>query len=237
MSEQGTEQTIQPEISTGQEAQPNIESTAQEGDLPEVKRAKPRFNTTAADDAARLRGMAHDYTAAMGVEPTLESMDQDIEKYTSASIDRKQRALAAEILEKSATAKDNEAAQSMHSSWASLATEARKSYPDFDKVFNGEVVVTRTMAESILSADEPHEVAYYLGRNRSEAQRISALPAHLQGYQIAKIEASMVNRKRATNTPAPAEKHVSGVSGKTRNLSEVSFSDYRTQRDKERMAS
>lgn len=233
MPEQIEEGMPETEIQQGQEAQPE-QVQNEPDDSPKPSRAKPRFNTTASEEAARMRAMASDYESSMGDEPNLEAMDHDVEKFTGASIDRKHKGLAAEILRKTAEAKEQEAAKSIQSSWGEVVDEARKAYPDFDKVFDSNTRVSKPMAEAIMSADAPGDIAYYLGRNKGEAARIAALPPHLQGYEIAQVEKAMVNRKRATQTPEPATKQVSGVRAGPKSAANMSFSEYSAQRDKSR---
>lgn len=64
--------------------------------------------------------------------------------------------------------------------------------------------ITKQMADVLLTSEHGDEVAVYLARNQSEAVRISSLPAHIQGYEISKIEAKVITSKsRQTNAPAP----------------------------------
>lgn len=195
-----------------------------------VAPSKVRFNESAQREAARLRAEADKMMEGVGDEPTLEGMDHDVEKFTRAQVDQSHRKIAAELLRKSAEAKDAEAANSIRQSWESMAEEARKTYKDFDAVFDGNTKITRTMAEALVSLDAPGDVAYYLGRNKAEAERISNLPSHLQGLEIARIERAVIARKnKPTQAPEPAKQHVSGVRG----AKEESFREYSERRRKE----
>lgn len=195
-----------------------------------VAPSKVRFNESAQREAARLRAEADKMMEGVGDDPTLEGMDHDVEKFTRAQVDQSHRKIAAELLRRSAEAKEAEAANSIRQSWESVADEARKTYKDFDTVFDGNTKVTRTMAEAIMAIDSPGDVAYYLGRNKAEAERIANLPSHLQGLEIAKIERAVVARKnKATKAPEPAKQHVSGVRG----VKEESFNEYRERRLRE----
>ena len=64
--------------------------------------------------------------------------------------------------------------------------EARNKYDDFEQVaYNPKLPITTVMAQSIQASDVGPEVAYYLGANPKEADRISRLAPILQAKEIA----------------------------------------------------
>jgi len=85
--------------------------------------------------------------------------------------------------------------------------EARSKYDDFEQVaYNPKLSITTVMAQSIQGSDVGPEVAYYLGANPKEADRISRLAPILQAKEIGRIEAKMANDppvKKTTSAPAP----------------------------------
>ena len=85
--------------------------------------------------------------------------------------------------------------------------EARNKYDDFEQVaYNPKLPITTVMAQSIQASDVGPEVAYYLGANPKEADRISRLAPILQAKEIGRIEAKMANDppvKKTTSAPAP----------------------------------
>ena len=85
--------------------------------------------------------------------------------------------------------------------------EARSKYDDFEQVaYNPKLSITTVMAQSIQASDVGPEVAYYLGANPKEADRISRLAPILQAKEIGRIEAKMANDppvKKTTSAPAP----------------------------------
>ena len=85
--------------------------------------------------------------------------------------------------------------------------EARAKYDDFEQVaYNPKLSITDVMAESIRASDIGPEVAYYLGANPKEAERISRLAPIVQAKEIGRIEAKMASDppvKRTTSAPAP----------------------------------
>ena len=84
---------------------------------------------------------------------------------------------------------------------------ARDKYDDFEQVaYNESLRITDLMADVIKAADNGPDIAYYLGSNPKEAERISRLPHALQAKEIGKIEAKLsVNppEKRSSSAPAP----------------------------------
>jgi hypothetical protein len=85
--------------------------------------------------------------------------------------------------------------------------EARSKYDDFEQVaYNPKLPITDVMAESIRASDTGPEVAYYLGANPKEAERISRLAPLVQAKEIGKIEAKLADSppmKRTSSAPAP----------------------------------
>lgn len=85
--------------------------------------------------------------------------------------------------------------------------EARSKYEDFQQVaYNPSLPITPIMAESIQASEVGPEVAYFLGTNPKEADRISRLSPVLQAKEIGKIEAKLAANppvKKTTSAPSP----------------------------------
>ena len=92
-------------------------------------------------------------------------------------------------------------------SYHDLEEEARSKYDDFEQVaYNPKLPVTNVMAETIQSSEIGPELAYYLGSNPKEAERISRMTPLSQAKEIGKIEAKLVSAppvKKTTSAPAP----------------------------------
>ena len=93
--------------------------------------------------------------------------------------------------------------------------EIRAKYDDFEQVaYNPNLPITTVMAQTIQASDIGPEVAYHLGANPKEAERISRLSPILQAKEIGKIEAQLAANppvKKTSNAPAP----ISPVSART----------------------
>lgn len=92
-------------------------------------------------------------------------------------------------------------------SYHELEEDARTKYDDFEQVaYNPKLTITNEMAETIQSSDIGPELAYYLGSNPKDAERISRLSPLGQAKEIGKIEAKLVSEppvKRTTSAPEP----------------------------------
>ena len=121
--------------------------------------------------------------------------------------------------------------------YADREEEARTKYDDFEQVaYNPNVPITNVMAETIRASDVGPDVAYYLGSNPREADRISRLTPYLQAKELGKVEAKLANDppvKKTSSAPAPiAPVTARGNSGKTldttdpRSVKEMSTSEW-----------
>ena len=85
--------------------------------------------------------------------------------------------------------------------------KARDKYDDFeDVVYNPKLRITDVMAESIQSSDNGPDLAYWLGSNPKEAERIARLSPILQAKEIGKIEVRLADNppvKKSTSAPTP----------------------------------
>jgi hypothetical protein len=85
--------------------------------------------------------------------------------------------------------------------------KAREKYDDFEQVaYNPKLPITDVMAQSIQASDIGPEVAYHLGANPKEAERISRLSPILQAKEIGKLEAKLASDppvKKTSNAPTP----------------------------------
>ena len=111
---------------------------------------------------------------------------------------------AEELLAKREAAKQQSA---VLESYQEREEAARDKYDDFEQVaYNPKLPITDVMAETIQSSDIGPELAYYLGSNPKDAERISRMSPLAQAKEIGKIEAKLASDppvKRTTSAPAP----------------------------------
>ena len=95
--------------------------------------------------------------------------------------------------------------------------DALNKYDDFEQVaYNPKLPITNVMAETIQSSDIGPDVAYYLGSNPKEADRISKLSPFLQAKEIGRIEAKLVAEpvtRKTSSAPAPIAPVTARTSG------------------------
>jgi len=114
-------------------------------------------------------------------------------------------ALAEKMLEQREQAKQNaELLETYHD----REEDARAKYDDFEQVaYNPRLTVTDAMAQAIQAADNGPDIAYHLGSNPKEAERIARLSPLLQAREIGKIEAKLDSAppviKQTTRAPQP----------------------------------
>jgi len=84
---------------------------------------------------------------------------------------------------------------------------ARDKYDDFEQVaYNPKLSITNVMAETIQSSDIGPELAYYLGSNPKDADRIARLTPFMQAKEIGKMAGQLASEppmKKTTSAPAP----------------------------------
>ena len=134
--------------------------------------------------------------------PSATSSDQfeSPEAYAEALAYQK----AEELIAKREAAKQQSA---VLESYQEREEQAREKYDDFEQVaYNPKLPITNVMAETIQSSDIGPELAYYLGSNPKDAERISRMTPLSQAKEIGKIEAKLASEppvKRTTSAPAP----------------------------------
>jgi hypothetical protein len=124
------------------------------------------------------------------------------------TVDAYADALALQKAEKLLIERDNKKQQSdILEAYHEKEEDARSKYDDFEQVaYNPSIRITPMMAEAIQSSEAGPDVAYYLGANPKEAERISRLTPISQAKEIGKLEAKLVSDppvKRTSSAPAP----------------------------------
>lgn len=139
-------------------------------------------------------------TPALSAEPPQQENFASTEAYAEALAERK----AAELLaRREAERQHAETLETYHE----REEEVRNKYEDFEQVaYNPRLPITQVMAETIQASDIGPEVAYYLGSNPKEADRIAKLSPFLQAKEIGRIEAKLADNppvKKSSSAPTP----------------------------------
>lgn len=150
--------------------------------------------------------------APRSVPADLPPVDQfeSVEAYAEALADRK----AEERLQQREVQRQQ---QEVLSAYQEREEQARDKYEDFEQVaYNPNLRITNAMAEAIQYSDVGPDLAYYLGSNPKEADRISRLSPFVQAKEIGRIEAKLASEpvtKKTTSAPAPIAPVTARTSG------------------------
>lgn len=193
-------------------ATPEPEVKAEEAPKPEEKPANKTFSQEELDAVVgkrlakerrkwereqTLKAQTVDKPVAPAELPDRES---DPDAYAEALATRK----AEELLAKREAERQQ---YELLSAYHEREEAAREKYDDFQQVvYNEYLPITTVMAQTIHSSEFGPDIAYYLGRNLRETERISRLSPYLQAKEIGKIEAKLVDNppvKKSTNAPPP----------------------------------
>lgn len=133
-------------------------------------------------------------------EPVTPEQFTTTEEYVDALTTSKAR----QIVQQQQDAKQQ---QELLGSYHEKEEDARGRYEDFEQVaYNPKLPITNVMAQTIQAADNGPDIAYYLGTNPKEADRIARLTPLLQAKEIGKLEAKVASEpatKRTSSAPAP----------------------------------
>jgi len=145
-------------------------------------------------------------------EPRLEQFD-DIEKYAKAKAEfaREQALKEREAKERTESLKAEQTR--IQTSWEEQLTKAEEKYDDFDEVV-GNIQPVDAVSVAIMLAENGADVAYYLGKNLKEAQRIMELRNPVaQSVAIGKLAAKLESQPPVPKQPSKAPAPIVPVSG------------------------
>ncbi len=114
--------------------------------------------------------------------------------------------------------------------------DTRKQHSDFDEVIGQpDLMISRDMVLAMAEADDPGAIAYHLGKNKAEAERISKLSPVAQAREIGKLEVKLsaepkAPSKKTTAAPAPIDP-VKGGDGTKKSVSDMDFNEYEQYRN------
>jgi len=89
--------------------------------------------------------------------------------------------------------------ETIASTWAERVAEAKKEIPDFEEYAFSDAPMTQAMQQAIIDSELGAQVAYYLGKNPEEAERISKLSPVAAIREIGKLESRIAGKKSAAD--------------------------------------
>jgi hypothetical protein len=207
------------EVSQAEVPAPELEATVapiSEVQTPEVAEAAPKTFSQEELDAAIGKRLAREQRKweRERVQPVVQQAPVTPEQF--ATNEDYVEALADQRAEQKIAEREQRKQQTeILDAYHDKEEEVRAKYNDFEQVaYNPNLPITTVMAQSIQASDNGPEVAYHLGANPKEAERISRLSPILQAKEIGRIEAQLAANppvKKTSNAPSP----ISPVSART----------------------
>lgn len=245
---EGQEQAEAQTKSGEQQSEPDTEQKP-DGDARPPKGVQKRLDelTRRANDERRLNerliglleksvlsGTAPKVDQAPSGPPQREQYET-FEQYLEAKADYQVTQKVKEIEQKAERSKAEREVVQRETTWKQKLDAAATKFDDFeDVVFSDDLAITDVMGEAIKDSDVGPEVAYYLGKNASEAKRIASLSPVAQVREIGKIEAQLNSKpaRQASKAPAPIEPVGSGKASPG-NPESMSQAEYEALRKKQ----
>lgn len=164
----------------GGNAQAQQTQAVQQEDKPPVKPVRPKIA---------------DFNGADGYdryEAAREKYDDDRDKYHEDN-------LAYQLRQQDVVKQQKTQQQTIADGFAAQCAEAKKEFADFESVaFNEDVLMSDAMRDAIVTSDFGARIAYELGKNPDEAERIAKMNPVSAIREIGKIESRISGTKPAT---------------------------------------
>lgn len=145
-------------------------------------------------------------------EPTLAQFDYDPEKYATAKAEFAKTQAAKDFEAKQRTESVNRTQQEIASKWDDHVEKAVDKYDDFHEVV-GELSPNTPFTAAIMQAPNAGDLAYHLGKNTKEAERIAKLPPLNQVFELGLLAAKLSSKPAEPKTPSKAPAPVTPVTG------------------------
>lgn len=217
-----SDETLVPQAAV---AAPDSEATAApevaDNGVPGEEEATPKTFTQEELDAKigeRLakerRKWERDQAARAAEQPTQapEAPDpsrfENVEAYASALKDYAEKLADHKANQKIAERENQKQRNEIETTFEDRVDAFKAKHADFDKVALGDHVrITPAMAEVIKASELGPELAYHLGNNPGEAERIAALSPLVQARELGKIEATLSEKNpvavKVSSAPEP----------------------------------
>lgn len=90
---------------------------------------------------------------------------------------------------------------------------ARERMPDLETALDSflKLPLSDAACQIIAESDKAPELAYFLSKNPDQAHRLNALPLHLQGAELARMEARVSSASKKTSTAPPPVPTIGGT--------------------------
>lgn len=239
---QATEAAVEQTAAEGATSQPATETPGTEGE--EHKRnnvsARERIKQLVDQrdneraEVARLRArLAEQEKTAQQVKDPLEyGSDAD---HIAAVAKAAAEQVARESLKTQAEDAERRHAAVTEAAWQERVLPFREKAPDFDQVAYSHPHMTPLMAEVIKTSEFGPEVAYHLGKNLSDAQRIAGLPPLMAAVELGRLSQRFAApaAPRTTGAPRPPTTLQGHGSASTEDPEKMTTEQFRAWRAKQ----
>ncbi len=135
--------------------------------------------------------------------PRKEDFD-DYDKYVEAVTDHKVSVKLAQWRAEEDRKRSSENSEKRLSEFQTRLQEGYQAYPDFGEVIEDpSLPVTAVMRDGLAELEHPADVAYYLGKNRAEAIKLSRMTPLATAQELARIEVRLMAEKGNPNPGGP----------------------------------
>ena len=145
-------------------------------------------------------------------EPKLEDFDYDPEKYAAAKVEFAKSQSQKEFEAKRRDETVKQARQRLVESWAEKAEKGADKYDDWESVV-GEVTPGNPLSDSIMDAENGHDIAHYIGTHPKEAERLMKLQPLSLIREIGKLEAKLLAEAEKPKAPSKAPAPITPLTG------------------------
>jgi len=174
-------------------------------------------------------------------EPEFETPEQyqrDMATYTKALVQHNSKIEAKALLERTEQERQQMAMQAqqqrLRSDFQTRREAAIQEMPDYVEVAEArDLPITETMANAMAMDTMGTKIAYHLGKNPAEAQRIAALPPGMQVFELGVMKAQLMAAKppvQKSNAPAPIKPLSGGSGAVTKHVNEMTMAEYAAHR-------
>jgi hypothetical protein len=205
---QEPEETTDPETGTAEESE--------QEEQPEVEKptlTQKEFEAELGKRLARERRKFEREMAALA-DPAPLKIESKLDPATFATTEEYLDALADERAEAKIAHRDHSrSVNEIEQKYQDQVDAAEDKYPDYIQVAHTHKFMTADMASAIKSSDLATDMAYYLGSNLKEAERIFKLPPMLQIKELGKLEARLEAGEPAVKKTSSAPPPIKPLAG------------------------
>ena len=165
--------------------------------------------------------------------------ENDPDAYQADLTAHRLRSMRQEDVSADAEAARQDAAVARAEAFQARAESFREEVPDFDQVaFGNHTTITESMAELIAESDMGPQVAYFMGKNPSEARNISRMSKTQQAIAIGRLEGRLEAQAKTPRKVTQAPEPIPPAAGKKppskiKYTPDMSMADYEKWRKQE----